>query len=77
MFHRKLLRPDSRSCTDVKDVARVGFFVASKRCEGEVSLKEQQPHLVLEVEPVLLLAIVGEEILVFAVGIEGAAVFFD
>lgn len=31
----------------------------------------------LEVQPVLFLAIIGEEVLVLAVGVEGPAVFFD
>lgn len=76
MLARELLGPDAGSRADVEHVARVFVLIVAKRCERQLPLEQQQPHLVLEVQTILLLAIVGEEVLVFAVGVERSSVFF-
>lgn len=73
---RKLLGPDARPRADVEHVARVVVLLAAEWGERQLALEEQQPHLVLEVQAVLLLAIVGEEVLVLAVGVERSAMLF-
>lgn len=67
----ELLGPYTSASADVEDARRF----ANGR-DGKMAIEHDQPHIVLKVETVLLVAIVGQEVAIFSVCIEQSAILF-